>query len=260
VLFNRVRKAAGEVEGREWLLLGLETLGVVAGILIAFELNEWADRRKDAARNRQVVERLLEESEEIVSQLRSERDGIKKLTDTEMKFATLLVRDRECPPAELWFSAFSVNMYPAIAVQTSVYEEMMGAGGLSTLESGPARQAVGEFHTQLGWVNRQIEFFRTHAKPTVDFDDPRVSPTFDPEADEPLGATFDRAALCSDRGFRSRVADEVRDHQLVYSTRADLTRYAIRMCSALGHELGKKCSPTRGGPLSGKDLAGTSAP
>ena len=38
ILFKRVGESFGRIEGREWALLFLETLGVVAGILVAFWL------------------------------------------------------------------------------------------------------------------------------------------------------------------------------------------------------------------------------
>ena len=41
ILFRRVGEAFRHIEDREWLLLALETLGVLAGILIAFELQLW---------------------------------------------------------------------------------------------------------------------------------------------------------------------------------------------------------------------------
>ena len=42
ILFKRVSESFRHIEDREWMLLSLETLGVLAGILIAFELQQWA--------------------------------------------------------------------------------------------------------------------------------------------------------------------------------------------------------------------------
>ena len=67
ILFKRVGESFRKIEGREWALLSLETLGVIAGILIAFELNEWAANRAAAARHHEMMERLFEESEQDVA-------------------------------------------------------------------------------------------------------------------------------------------------------------------------------------------------
>ena len=63
ILFSRVRDAFGEITKRDWALLSLETLGIIGGILIAFQLNEWASRRNEAARHQRMMERLFEESD-----------------------------------------------------------------------------------------------------------------------------------------------------------------------------------------------------
>jgi hypothetical protein len=63
ILFKRVGDSFRHIEDREWVLLFLETLGVLVGILLAFELQEWGQRRSEAAKHHQLMERLFEESE-----------------------------------------------------------------------------------------------------------------------------------------------------------------------------------------------------
>lgn len=252
ILFSRLRSALGDVQRREWVLLGLETICILGGILIAFELNEWGTRRKEQARRLEVVERLFDEARQNVSELRIQRAHVDRMTERERTFATMLAQGK-CPPADLWSAAYTVNMYPAIGVQTSVYQEMMGSGGLTTIADEGARKAVSDFYSNLDWVNSQIDYFRSHADHTFEIDDPRVTANFDWTQDEPLKLTFENEVLCADRKFRNRVADEVRDHQMVYFTTRELTEDAIRMCNRLGSMLKKACIPVEGGPLTGAD-------
>lgn len=51
ILFRRIGQAVSHIEDREWVLLVLETLGVLAGILIAFELQQWGAQRDQAAKH-----------------------------------------------------------------------------------------------------------------------------------------------------------------------------------------------------------------
>ena len=74
ILFKRVGDSFRHIEDREWLLLVLETLGVLVGILLAFELQEWASNRAAAAKHDEMMDRLFEESEQDVGSLR-ERDA-----------------------------------------------------------------------------------------------------------------------------------------------------------------------------------------
>lgn len=252
IFFHHLRSALREIGRREWLLLGLEFITVLAGIIIAFQLNEWAASRKEKVHERQVIERLFDDARLNVSLFRLTRDRSKEQMDREERFATQLTRG-QCPPQKDWWSAITVNFYPSIEVQTSVYEELMGSGGLSSIEDEKARNAVSDFHAMLRWADTQNEAHRRNKVTPLQLRDPRVTVAYDAKADEPLNIAYDRKALCADKIFRNGLADAVRDHKAVYTYRRDLTVYAIQMCSALGRMLDKPCIPTRGGPLTGPD-------
>ena len=248
ILFRRVGKAFRGIEGREWALLSLETLGVVAGILIAFELNEWAARRNEAERHARLMERLLEEAEVDVSALRHTRDIVKRSVDAETKFAVELSHGG-CPNSPNWDEVGTVGLIPAVGAPTSVYEELTGAGGLASVELQAVRLALAEFHGQLDWTQRQVNYFRDARIEVVEPSDRRVRVTFDPAADEPEVWTFDRAALCKDPGFRSRFAAATRHHFVYASYLSDLTKDAVTMCASLAASLDRSCEPRTGGPF-----------
>ena len=133
MLFKRVSDSFRHIEGREWALLCLETLGVLIGILVAFELQEWAGQRADAAKHRQLMERLFDESETDVAVLRSMRGVYQEASATERNFA-VAVSAGKCPDEAAWSAVATVNMYPPLTAPSGVYDELMGAGGLSSIE------------------------------------------------------------------------------------------------------------------------------
>lgn len=254
ILFKRVRGAFGGIEGREWALLFLETVGVVAGILIAFELNEWASRRNEASQRHNQLERLLAEAEFNVASLREERKAMGRFGERERAFAVMLVHDGQCPPPEAWAALSSVRFYPALQISNGVYDELMGTGGLSTIENEHVRNSVSEFHAALDFYNSQNDYFRQRRVDPVSDDDPRARLDFDPNADEPVVASYDRPALCKDRIFRNKVATAVRNHQtLAVHGASDLMIFAVKMCVAIAQNLGVRCVPAFGGPLAGAD-------
>src|SRR5947209_11037799 len=151
ILFSRIEESFRRVEGREWALLFLWTLGVLFGILIAFSLQEWGARRDQAARHRQLMERLFEESEDDIAALRSYRDVLQGMLKREQGLAVALAQ-RQCPPAADFQALTTLGMMPALTAPSSVYQELMGAGGLSSIERKDVREDVAEFHTDLiGW-------------------------------------------------------------------------------------------------------------
>jgi hypothetical protein len=253
ILFKRVNESFRQIEGREWALLFLETLGVLVGILLAFELQEWAASRSDAAKHRQLIERLFEESEGDVTSLRKIRSVELQMAANERQFAVALSAG-QCTGAAAWGAVSSVRKYPPVTVPSAVYDELMGAGGLSSIEDPPARTAVQRFRGYLDLTARQSDAFRAERAPIVDIADPRITVRYDTSVHDPEIITYNREALCGDRAFRNRMIDNVRDHGVILSRVFDLTDDAIAMCATLGRLVGRKCVPPDA-PLDAADQA-----
>jgi len=226
---------------------------IVLGVLIALGAEQALETVHDRHQQHERLERLFEEARSNVTQLRDERDSTRAMTQRESAFATALSTG-SCPPEDQWQAVSTVTMYPAITPNTSVYDEVVGAGGLASIDSIRARKTVANFHSTLVWVQSQTEFFRSHSSLPIAIDDPRVTVSFDPKADEPELMTFNRPQLCNDRAFRNRIADHVRDHVTIYTYRDGLTESAIQMCASLGYLIGRTCVPTDRHPLVGSDL------
>ena len=141
ILFKRVGESFRHIEDREWMLLFLETLGVLVGILLAFELQQWGERRAEAAKHQEIMERLFEESEQDIASLRELRDVLFDESRREVEFATQLSNGK-CPPEPLWRAVGTVQMLPSLQLPRSVYGELMGSGGLSSINDARVRQAI----------------------------------------------------------------------------------------------------------------------
>lgn len=252
ILFSRARGAFGEITKREWALLALETLGILVGILIAFQLSEWAARKNAAARHQKLMERLFEESEWDVVTLRAIRDLLRPHVKDEEEFVTLLSAD-QCPPERLWNAVGTVGMLPTLDAPRSVYNELMGAGGLSSIEEAAVRQEIANFNRSMEWGQKQTDYFRLVKRDPVPAEDPRVRVRYDVKADERQIETYDRQALCRDPAFRNRMMQETRQHRVALSYHETATEDAIYMCGALGESLGRRCNPPKGGPLAPDD-------
>jgi hypothetical protein len=191
------------------VLLFLETLGVLVGILLAFELQEWASNRAERAKHNQLMDRLFEETEMYVAVLRDLRDRLNEIVAREQSFAVKL-GSGQCPAENEWGAAQTFNILPALTAPTSVYQELMGAGGLSSVERKDVREALAQFHGDLDWSQQQVTYFREFRYDPIPPRDPRVTVRFDPTKEEPEVSTFDRQALCADRVFKNTVAAAVR--------------------------------------------------
>lgn len=254
ILFRRVGEAISHIEDREWILLGLETLGVLAGILIAFELQLWGQQRSEAARHHQLMERLFEETESDISSIRFMRDVLKPIVEREELFATR-IGNGECPANEDFHVVTTLGMMPALTMPTSAYQELMAAGGLSSIEREDVRNHLAQLHEELEWSQKQIDYFRTFAvsDDPVPNSDPRVRVRFDRSADDPLVSTFDGQALCRDQAFKNKLAAATRQHRVLLRYFEGPLEDAISVCVRLGDSLGRRCTPPTYGPLTGDD-------
>jgi hypothetical protein len=252
ILFRRVGESLHHIEDREWALLALETLGVVLGILIAFALQQWGQRRADDAKHHQLMERLFEESEMDVAVLRQIRDVLHGIVDKEKAFALDLNGGR-CPPQADWRAVETIGMLPALTAPSSVYQELLGAGGLSSVQRRDVRRAIAQFHGELEWSQQQVAFFRQQKEEVVPYRDPRVTITYDPQAQDPAVTVFDREALCGDHAFKNSYAANLRQHIVFESFHQSSLEAAIGTCVRLGDSQGKQCVPTLGGALKGAD-------
>ena len=151
------------------------------------------------------------------------------------------------------YAVGTVAMLPALDAPRSVYNELMGAGGLSSIEEVAVRQAVADFSRSMEWGQKQIDYFRLVRRDPVPAEDPRVRVRYDVAAEERQIETYDRQALCDDPAFRNRMMQETRQHRVALSYHEAATEDAIWMCGVLGESLGRRCNPPKGGQLAGED-------
>lgn len=231
---------------------GMEFVVVVAGVLLALWLQEWVAGRSAAAKHHELMERLFEEIETDVSVARNMRDTLRPMVQREQALAVSLGKGG-CPPTQDFHAIETLRLLPALSVPTSVYHELLGAGGLSSIDRKDVRDHAAQFYGDMEWIEKQIDYFRANRVDPLSESDPRVITRFDPTAEDPQVSVFDGKALCRDNGFRNRVAIATRDHTVFASYFQSVLEDAISMCVRLGDSLGHACEPADGGSLTGDD-------
>ena len=239
-LWRRVRGAVGGIGDTEWALLGLELVGVVGGILIAFQLQEWAeDRREDRDRVR-LTERLMEESQSNVEWAVRYQLGLLEQAEAAQPFAEKIA-SRQCPTETEFSDARSVTMYPPVQVQRVVLDELASGVGLSGLKDRKLARLVGAYQAENEQRQLQVEIFRSNAE-LVDRNAPYVDVTYDQEDDDFVFQT-DMAALCADPRVRRNAAVALENKVRFAAFVRHSAGAALAVCEALGEKLGKPCSP-----------------
>ena len=68
---SRLSRLRDALKARDWLGIGIEIVVVVLGVLIAFQIDQWGARRKQADDERQFLERLYRENAQGAEELRA---------------------------------------------------------------------------------------------------------------------------------------------------------------------------------------------
>lgn len=255
VIWRRLQKAVGGINDTEWAILAVETFGVFLGILLAFQLDGWAESVREAREQQSLMERLLSEAETNVANLRSERDDFEQLSDTQFEAIDRIFNKDQCTAKE-WEDLRTTGFYPALPVVSAVYEEMVGAGGLGLLPNAEVRNAVAAFSGSIEGYRNQQDFFR-NSMLQQPADISREYGIVTGLELEQRRFIVDRSVMykaCEDHLYLSAVASEVRNFGVIQNWREGVTESAIQMCAALARELDAECRPADGKPLEGKDL------
>lgn len=251
VVFRRIKAAAGRVTGTEWVLVLVEGLLVFLGIFAAFQLQEWADARREAKARHDLMERLTVEAESNVRFLREQRDGYDREIELVSEPIEEWVRTDRCPDANISI----IGQIPTLQDKTVVYDEMIGAGGLALLPDDTVRKAIADYHAMRKFYVGQQELMRdTQAQvPLVQY---LMDIGFEASVGEEgqVGIVRNPARSCDDMRAKTAIVANTMFFVRLHQWRTVLADRAIEKCAVLANRVGRQCTPDPDEPLEGKDL------
>ena len=268
IVLRKIRRAAGRVTATEWLLLAIEALVVAVGILIAFEIEEWAQDRRDERQVERGLVRLFEETQDALGvYLTHTYRSIRILN--KMSADAQILQDNRCPAD---FEAITLFDYEFIAHPSrAAFDEFVAKIGTSAIPNKRVREALNDFDIET--ANYRYLMSRVMGSPLLGADDERVqyvagkssitpgvdggiSSTLpdnpedmssgfdffaDYEARRAVKRSYDRDALCSDKAFRNKYVAAMGRAELMYEYSANMLVATADLCFALADEIGREC-------------------
>ncbi|HYJ53819.1 MAG TPA: hypothetical protein VEW04_11680 [Allosphingosinicella sp.] len=154
-------RAAARVRKADWLAVAGELAIVVVGILIAFQLDRWAEHWRQSNDRRLYLQRLAEESRGNARALEKRRDeynensaqvlGLARAVADPTQRARIATRpDYGCGVLHL----------PAARLQTAALEEAGDAGALELLPDAQLRRLVHDAAANDRFAGLQLDYFR----------------------------------------------------------------------------------------------------
>ena len=212
----RLRTALRE---RDWLGAGIELAVVTLGILLAFQIDQWGQDRRQAREERQFLDRMWHETSEAMTEnewamtmharfRREFLDGIAALDDARALARLAATPNVGCRTA----------VFPALSFNNTTFQELSTSGRLNAISDGTLRKNLREVVSAQADAEEQransmvfaLEAFRTLAPYSVPGVDSNGNRT----------CRMDWPGLARDRQARFALARSVRLHALVWTRRA----------------------------------------
>lgn len=233
---------------QDWTAVAIEFLLVLLGVLLAFQINEWAAERADQRTRSEAMQRLMLEAEDTVSFFRLGVKTQAELND-DLSYALSNVQsgrwryaDRERMSQVLWRASSMVTPAPP----SSVYDDLVSSGTFGRIGDPQMRTTVARYYSTLGFHRESVEYIRSNLPSLREVD--ALKFTFDPAAPGRVRLAVDFAKLEKDTTALEALAFVAGAQSIASVLRQRNLKRAIEMCQQIGRVAGRPCRLDRPPP------------
>lgn len=236
-----VKRVAVALRRQDWTSVVIEFLLVVLGVLLAFQISQWASEREARMERAAATERLLQEAEETVAYMRLGVTTQERLID-DLEYTLGHVQ------AGTWRSADQARMSRGLqriinasapSPPSSVYDDLVASGAFGKIGDVRLRAAISNFRGTLANNVRFVDYFRQRMPAFEDYDAFRY--VYAPGDGRLMRLQVDFASLSQDARLQESLA-LVADGQLIMlRNRRRMLKDAKAMCVELGRVVGRPC-------------------
>lgn len=247
-------RVASQIREHNWFAVVIEFVIVVAGILIAVQINDWVAARDRAAEGQAVTVDLLDEANEIVAALAERNARMDTMNQLRDKAVAALFKGNagDLSESDLVFGLQSMGVYPSLQVPRHVYDSLVGSGKTELIADKKARAAVAEYYSEVEFFNGQLNYWRSVLSTQAPTDYPGLRTVYDPSLPERQRTEIDLKLLSANPAFKSRFVDLLQMQLRFHMFRVRLLEHAKEMCRALSVAAGKPCDALKGLPAGPK--------
>lgn len=248
--FKNIRQLLlAENKFSKYLLYAIgEIILVVIGILIALKVNNWDQLRKIRIEEHNSLERLHDESENIVKYLKKEVERSQnRLNSIDQSAKALHNKSLDTLNEENFaFGIYSVEFYPAITPPKNVFEELKSTGKIQNIQSETVAKSISDYYEFIEYINTQMLYFRNNVinENVTEAAGDSFIYTYDESLEERRKPFVDFENLCNNNSFISKHVKALRDQIVFNNYRRNILKLAISMHKELSEELNINCDLT----------------
>ena len=236
-----LERTADAIRRQDWFAVIIEFALVVAGVLFAFQVDEWANEYEASRERSAAVERLLDEAEETVAFFRGGVTAQKQLT-ADLGYALQQVQSGSWETADR--ARMTRGLSRAIEATTpsppsSVYDDLVSSGVFGKLGDLQLRSAIARYRATLQFHRESIEYLR---QMMPQFEETRAF-HYAYSSTEPLPArlSVDFAALERDGVLQEKLATLANRQRIFLVLRERNLKRAIEMCREIARVARRAC-------------------
>jgi hypothetical protein len=235
---GRMKRAISLLRERDWIGIGIEIAVVTLGILLAFQIDQWGQDRRQARDERQFLERMWRETAAGIREndwavrvhARNRRvavEGLKRESDE-----AALARFAATPG-----SCYGLASYPGLGFNDTSYEELSASGRLNIVSDPVLRAELREVAAAQADSVTQLNYSRAQGIPIVEALNAFVVLGLDQDGNRTCRT--DWPALVKNQGARNAVVRNARLHGLMWQKRAYTRDVLAKAHNHIACKLGK---------------------
>ena len=238
-----IKKLAAGFRNRDWIEILIELAIVVAGILIAVQVNNWAGERSDRKIEHAALERLLGEFENTIEELDHTIAYNDRLIGLQRQGVSAATGQSEVPAHDLplRIGINTISFSPPLSTPRTTYDELTSAGQMQLIRSRDIREQIARFYGFLDEFQQRSQrgnnddFFARYLK--------HVTYDYNPESktSDVVLSTYDWESIQNDSVFVSMLVGELRNQLNIQESRQALRDSAAKICAAIAAEVESEC-------------------
>lgn len=240
--FHRLRQAIAE---HNWFNVAIEILIVTVGILLAFEIEQWAQRRQRAEQERQFLERLYFDYGRAAEEMRTvigHHDRVIRVHRQAFAARHDPKRSRVYAATDTLNMGCRAGYLGTAPYSDTVSQELISSGKLDWIRDQELRAKIRNLTTTQAWLKDRADAGREVARDQNPFVIKHY--LYEILADGRSTCRIQWPQLFADPAAVTGAIRMYRMHELVGAGRRDLLRETESVRAAIGCELGKpECRP-----------------
>ncbi len=157
-----LRRITKHVTGQNWIAVGLDLLVVIVGILLAMQLSEWNETKKNKRKELSYLTAFHQDFKHNVAEANRLMELHKAYSKRSKHIAVYLIKGEHHPEKELALTSQRVGMrvYPAAKYKRIMFDELVATGNLNLISDKRIRRAIQNFSAHIQQVEKQLQHFR----------------------------------------------------------------------------------------------------